>query len=284
MKLAKNYSHFLGSALAVLTLGATALAQSPAPPPPPHGGDQAFMADRPMGPEHEMFFSYLGMEHGLGDKVVKGAPYSAQSTTETTQVLADGNRIYRKMTGQIFRDSEGRTRRESSFPAIGASVSSGVTPQIAFINDPVAGVRYVLEEQEKIARTIKAHPADMPHVAEGPRHGFAQGQQPQIESLGKQTIEGVEAEGTRKTMTIPAGEMGNDRPLVIVSERWYSQALQTVVMSKHSDPRMGETIFRLTNIRREEPAASLFAVPSDYTVKEGHGFGGHKMMHRPPGA
>lgn len=89
------------------------------------------------------------------------------------------------------------------------------------------------------------------------------------EQLGKQNIEGVEAEGTRTTITIPAGEIGNERSLEIVSERWYSPELQLDVMTRHSDPRSGETIYRLTNIDRSEPAKSLFEVPADYTIKEG---------------
>ncbi len=82
-------------------------------------------------------------------------------------------------------------------------------------------------------------------------------------------IEGVEAEGTRTTMTIPAGEIGNERPIEIVSERWYSPELQLVVMTRHSDPRSGETTYKLTNINRTEPAKSLFEVPAGYTIKEG---------------
>jgi hypothetical protein len=89
------------------------------------------------------------------------------------------------------------------------------------------------------------------------------------EDLGKQMIEGVEAEGTRTTVTIPAGEIGNERAIEIVSERWYSPELQLVVMTRHSDPRSGETTYKLTNINRTEPAKSLFEVPSDYTIKEG---------------
>ena len=89
------------------------------------------------------------------------------------------------------------------------------------------------------------------------------------EDLGKQVIEGVEAEGTRTTVTIPAGEIGNERPIEIVNERWYSPELQLVVMTRHSDPRSGETTYRLTNINRTEPAKSLFEVPGDYTIKEG---------------
>jgi hypothetical protein len=82
-------------------------------------------------------------------------------------------------------------------------------------------------------------------------------------------IEGVEAEGTRSTVTIPVGKVGNDRPIEIVSERWYSPELQVVVLSKHSDPFAGENVYRLTNITRGEPAASLFEVPADYTVESG---------------
>ncbi|HEY1403787.1 MAG TPA: hypothetical protein VGB05_06655, partial [Pyrinomonadaceae bacterium] len=101
------------------------------------------------------------------------------------------------------------------------------------------------------------------HASEGERV------KPVTESLGKQMIEGVEAEGTRTTITFPAGMMGNERPINIVSERWYSAELQTVVLTKHSDPRFGETSYRLTNINRSEPSRTLFEVPSDYTVKEG---------------
>jgi hypothetical protein len=93
------------------------------------------------------------------------------------------------------------------------------------------------------------------------------------EQLGKQIIEGVEAEGTRTTVTIPAGDIGNERPIEIVSERWYSPELQLVVMTRHSDPRFGETTYKLTNINRSEPAKTLFEVPSDYTIKEGPSFG-----------
>lgn len=88
------------------------------------------------------------------------------------------------------------------------------------------------------------------------------------ESLGKQVIEGVEAEGSRTTLTIPAGQIGNERPIETVDERWYSPELQTVMMTRHVDPRFGETVFRLTNVRRGDPSPSLFDVPPDYTIKE----------------
>jgi hypothetical protein len=88
------------------------------------------------------------------------------------------------------------------------------------------------------------------------------------EDLGTRTIEGVEAKGTRRTTTIPAGQIGNDRAIDIVSEQWHSPELQTLVYSRHSDPRMGETTYRLTRLSRAEPSKSLFEVPADYKVVE----------------
>lgn len=88
------------------------------------------------------------------------------------------------------------------------------------------------------------------------------------ESLGSQIVEGVAAEGTRQTFVIPAGEIGNERPIEVVSESWFSPELKTVVLTIHRDPRFGETIYRLTNINRSEPDRSLFGVPGDYAVKD----------------
>ena len=89
------------------------------------------------------------------------------------------------------------------------------------------------------------------------------------ESLGSQTMEGVVVNGVRTTRTIPAGQVGNDRPINIVTEVWTSTDLKTIVSSKRNDPRMGEQTFRLTNIVRAEPDPSLFAVPSDFKVIDG---------------
>ena len=86
------------------------------------------------------------------------------------------------------------------------------------------------------------------------------------EQLGTQNFEGVDAEGTRTITTIPADAIGNERPIEIVYERWYSKELQMIVYSKHSDPRFGEQTYRLTNINRSEPDPSLFQVPTSYRI------------------
>jgi ABC-type transporter MlaC component len=92
------------------------------------------------------------------------------------------------------------------------------------------------------------------------------------EDLGDQNYEGVSAHGTRTITTIPAGAIGNERPIEITYERWFSNELQMVVYSKQSDPRTGEQTYRLTNINRNEPDPSLFQVPQGYkVVSDGQG-------------
>ncbi len=222
-------------------------------------------------------FGYISHEMSFGGATVKGVPYSAEAVTETTQTLTDGNRIHRTTSSKVYRDSEGRTRKEQSIAAIGPFVAGADAPQTIFIHDPVANVDYILQPQNHTARkmTIPELPKDIARAAPGTpaapvtvpisKPEF----QPKEEPLGTQMVEGVPAQGTRTVITIPAGQIGNDRPIQIVSERWYSPDLQVVVMSKNTDPRMGETVYRLTNISRAEPAPSLFTVPADYTLTDG---------------
>ena len=267
----------LNSVLAIffLIVGAVA-ANAQMPPPPP-----------PSGPGHDMF--YVRTFRLEDNKVVTGASYSADAVTENTQVLADGNRIARKETAKVYRDSMGRTRRDLSVNAIGPW-SSGAPMQMANIFDPVAGVHYMLNIQEKKAFKMpppRKSPAGGPGLMTKDRVFIAGGGMPAAgpemtigekdagvgnrseTSLGTQEIEGVQAQGTRTTETIPAGKIGNEKPIVITTERWYSPELQVDVLVKHNDPRMGEVVYQLTNISREEPDASLFQVPSDYTVQQG---------------
>ncbi len=234
---------------------------------------------------------FLGAEAGMGGRVVKGAPVSADIITETTQTLPDGNRIHQTNTVRFYRDSEGRTRRETSLNALGQLGVASNMPQVTFINDPVAGANYALNANDRTANRSSwtprgpgggrgnmqnRPPRPGPNAAGGPgfgpRGGFGRGgannPNTKVESLGRQTIEGVAADGTRTTMTIPAGQIGNDAPIQIVHERWYSPDLQMVVLEKQSDPRRGDTITRFTNVNRSEPSRTLFEVPADYKVIE----------------
>ena len=228
---------------------------------------------------------------GMGVSHVTGAPYSAQMTTTQVQTLADGNRITQTMTGDVARDSQGRVRRDETLPIM--TPSGGEAPQLIFIEDSVAGVMYALDAQKKTATkmpmmiqkpgtvtTSGGGEMGVTIMGGGVGGGFAtqsfktsggplsDPNNVTKTDLGTQTMEGVTVQGTRITHTIPAGQIGNDQPITITTETWFSPDLKVLVMSKSSDPRMGDTTFQLSNVQRTEPTASLFTVPADYTIQD----------------
>jgi hypothetical protein len=257
MRRQHRFQKFMMAAVALLVSGGCLIAQEL--PPPPHA-----MAVAP---------GMFGAEVQFSHKLVTGAPFSAQAVTEINQTLSDGNQIHRTLTASLYRDSQGRTRREGGLGEMGLwAIGQGKAPQMVLITDPVAGVNYVLNSTAHTAMKMPLPPMhDKPPFSEktplGPEGD--DNASPQTESLGSQMIAGVQAEGTRVTRTIPAGTIGNQQPINIVTERWYSPALQMVVMSKRTDPMMGQTTFQLTNINQAEPPAALFQVPADFTVQDG---------------
>lgn len=209
---------------------------------------------------------FLSAEMRFGDKIVKGAPYSAEAIVEHTQTLGDGSKLTSRSTAKIHRNSEGATHRNQEINPLGVlaaaeEATDTVKMRVIFISDPVARVYYRINPKFRVAVKI-------PFETLPPAPGSHANAAAVTESLGKKMIEGVEAEGTRSVITIPVGRLGNDHPLEIVSERWFSPELQVVVQSKHSDPRMGENTYRLTNIKRGEPDASLFTVPPGYRIQD----------------
>jgi hypothetical protein len=258
---------------------------------------------REVAPEPMLARTQLAVE----SKITTGRPYSAEATTEFVQVLGDGNRIARKTTVRIFRDGEGRTRREEMGP-------DGTVKSITIV-DPVADVSYVLDPvtrtahkspvkivypaiaYESRAATEREAAAVAGKIAVGSPAGAGQVddeikrrrevelktqargrgalqtamKRPDdriTESLGQMLIDGVLAEGSRTTTVIPAGAIGNEQEIVIVSEQWVSPDLEILVTTKHSDPRTGQTTYSLSNITRGEPRPGLFDVPADYAVQD----------------
>lgn len=248
---------------------------------------------------------------------VKGAPYSATAVTESTQVLADGNRIVNKTSAFLARDGEGRTRREMTM-----NINSLPLPKFVTISDPVAKTETMLNALDQTARVTKGDHGksvlieriktgtDEKAGTEGPalegvhrrleiNHNLLEENhrvltedltygadkiklkgealalateakktmgETRHEYLGSQVIEGVACTGTRETRTIAAGAIGNERPIEITSETWKSTDLHVIVLSRHNDPRFGETVYKLTDINRAEPDAALFQVPANYKV------------------
>jgi hypothetical protein len=241
---------------------------------------------------------------------VKGAPFCAVIVTEHTQPFADGNRIHTSDSSTLCRDSEGRTRREAGLNLLGAAAQQPKTKLITIV-DPVAGYRYMLDTSDKTARRMALPPnparekgvkgVGVPakadnvmyfRTAEAPgadvafgtvfvnHESGAEGQTPATENLGDQMIDGVHATGTRVMTTIPTGKMGNEQPILVTSERWYSPELKATVMTKHNDPWAGELKTQFTSVNTSEPDTSLFTVPSDYRVVEEKA--GPFMIRLPP--
>lgn len=212
-------------------------------------------------------------------RVVKNAPFTGDLVTETSQTLGDGNHIQQSTTAHLVRDSEGRTRREQSLNGLGPLGAAVGDSQAIFIADPVAGVSYALNPSNRtVSRMEQPQRGNGRSGKQPPPQNpgrWGRGAAPlgdfKTESLGKQTIEGIQAEGTRVTQTIPAGAMGNELPIQVVTERWYSQDLQMDVLTRRNDPRTGETVTKLINVSRTEPVHSLFEPPADYQTVDARG-------------
>ena len=288
----------LGLALIGITAFAVAQSDAPAPPPPPpHDMNVTFGAGPGMG------FAVAMGHDGMGEgNLVKGVPMSGEMVVTRDQALADGNSIHTQNQTTIYRDSEGRVRREIGFELATPSTGAAKRTMIV-IMDPVSGNRYMLNPQTKTAHQMPLRPgkAGSPDTMRerldvGSGTGEATHVRVQVgppgaaealsnmagqvsigsstanlktEQLGTKTINGLQAVGTRMTRTIPAGEIGNLNPIEVVTERWYSSDLQLPLLESHSDPMMGTMTIKLVNINRGEPDASLFQVPSDYKLVSG---------------
>ncbi|HWE48511.1 MAG TPA: hypothetical protein VG273_01905 [Bryobacteraceae bacterium] len=245
-------------------------------------------------------FGFIAAAPVMGARSMTGSPFTGTEERHSLQVLGDGTRIEQTESSQIARDLEGRTRTETVPGGSGA-------PAMVSIQDPVAGANYFLDVEHKTANKLPT-PKLMPgvrtmagsastatlagpvrvvngamagrtsvQIADGPQIMSFQttsamrgpGSAPAEEDLGVQNINGVLAKGTRTTINIPAGQIGNDRAIQVVNERWFSDELGMTVKSSNADPRFGTTTYELTNVNRGAPDPSLFQVPADYTVNEG---------------
>lgn len=206
---------------------------------------------------------FIAAEMRFGDKLTPNAPFSAEIVVENTRRLFDGSTVTKQTKGAVYRDAQGRTRREQPIDNIGGFpvVAEDGSPQkLVFINDFPGKTHYFLDLNRKIARQHPL-PENRPFLPDvEPKNG-------KTESLGTKTMEGVSVEGTRTTFEIPAGQIGNDKPIQVVTEKWFSPELQVVVYSRHVDPIAGEHIFRLVNIKKGEPSADLFVVPAGFKIE-----------------
>ncbi|HEY3930148.1 MAG TPA: hypothetical protein VGL89_17380 [Candidatus Koribacter sp.] len=225
---------------------------------------------------------------------VKNNPITADIVNSHVQYLSDGNKISNEETSHFYRDSEGRTRRENKLMLPG---HEGDSPSMIVISDPVAHTKFVLNTMRKSANefstVVDGGPASdkvmffAKTAGDGAKAGGSDDamfirkrtderivnapgpdSDPEtMEDLGTQTIGGFSAHGTRSSHTIPAGRIGNERPITVTTETWYSDDIGMEVKRVHKDPWVGEMTTKVENVRRGEPDASLFTPPADYKVQ-----------------
>jgi hypothetical protein len=250
--------------IALTVLTATVAMGQATPPPPPLPHDMMMGGHGPGG-------GMMGGEFGEG-KTITGTPLSGDFVVSHDTTLADGNRIHSESTTKVYRDAQGRVRREVGVD-LATPATGNVKRSMVVITDPVAAKRYMLNPDNKTAREMpmrgpkrqgEAHEEHMRAMG-GPDESGAVTK----EQLGIKAVNGLQAEGVRVTRTIPAGAIGNDKPIAVVTERWYSTDMQIGVMTLHTDPMMGTVTTKLVNVVRGDPDASLFQVPSDYKVEVG---------------
>ena len=215
------------------------------------------------------------------EELVKNAPYVATAIVESTQLLADGNRIVHSTQELVARDGDGRTRHEEVFDRIGSLEVDA--PKTIFIGDPVLKREYTLNTRDKTvtvqprvdinallntprARAERQNPSKEESNNSGEKEQQSVRRQREIrsEDLGEKILEGLNVKGERWTATFPIGSVGNERPLEASLETWYSPELHVFLYRKRIDPRFGEVLYRLTNIKRTDPDPSLFRIPRGY--------------------
>jgi len=221
--------------------------------------------------------------HPQAETTKSGAPYSATGTTETVQTLADGNHIVHTNASHYYRDSSGRTRTELSLSAVGPFTLEE-SSTVVMITDPVAKQRFVLHTEQKRADVLPLGPLALVASPGGAKHATAAGVAStststrclpetgsvpaKTVSLGQKTLAGLQATGSKTEYTIPAGQIGNEQPITVTSEKWVSEELGVTVSSTLHDPMIGDTQFDLSQIERTEPDHSLFVVPAEYALND----------------
>lgn len=209
-----------------------------------------------------------------GTAPVVGMPYSGIGTTQSATLFLDGNRIVHTETTRFYRDSQGRTRVEHTFLPINSTANSPPIALTVTINDPMSGERYILLPQQKTADTLpwRSGGAMAPPIPAArislPGLSFARGSSDadsKAVPLGEKLIEGIRVVGTQLEHTVAANVVGNQKPITVTVEQWFSPELGVVIQATHRSTIGSEITYQLEQIARAEPDAALFSVPPDYT-------------------
>jgi len=267
---------------AALIVGAALVVGAQDPPPPPGG------FGGPMGG----MFEFGGLMGGFGGKVVTGKPILATITITHTETLP-GNMISNASTGTFARGADGSTYRDVKFTSIGPWAASGTPREFAYIRNLAQATEYFVSVTKRTYRE-SAIGERAPRAKNGGKGSADSSTETVTDNPNGSYTDPVTktvypVDDRKVTRTIPAGAVGNQSPIVITSERWYSSALDVLLQDTHSDPRFGTTTYQLSNIG-QSPAASLFMPDPSFTQaaggfgKRGHGGPGKQPPPPPPAA
>jgi hypothetical protein len=197
---------------------------------------------------------------------VQHAPFTSIVTAEWTKTLEDGSTLTRQNHRVVVRDGNGRIFQERRWlvPKDGQEESFLMRTEIS---DPTQHTKYFCRPQDHICmlQDYDGGPAEVSEPV-----GSQDGGKTMLtrEDLGKNNVSGLEVVGTRETRIIAAGVLGNDRPLTVTKEFWYSPQLGLNMLVKRNDPRTGVQTFMVTEVGLAEPDPKYFQLPAGYTVKD----------------
>lgn len=243
-------------------------------------------SDAGVAPIFPQIFEVIANGGLLNDRLVKNQPLAAVFESETVRLQPNGTALTTRVVTRIYRDRHGRTRRmQTTVAANGTTAPNSNTAESITIEDPVAGFTYLINPATRTAfryklsvnqpqgsafndlvpRTVDVLRNDDPQTGLVKKYRL---EQPRVEALGRQELNGVEAEGRRVRFRIPAGAVGNATETEATHETWIARDLKILVKSSTKNPLIGEHNFRVIELMRSEQPASLFEVPSDYTIQE----------------
>ena len=212
-----------------------------------------------------------------GPPVVTDAPYFADIISTYDRTTPSGESLHREMRSKIYRDTQGRTRRETEQ----ITPSTGQKRVSVLINDPISNTVTSLDPQTRTAHVrdgsiipppkqavrsrpeILTAPPVASSVAVEPAASTAEAK---VEELGTQVIEGLTAKGTKITTRLASAAGGKEQPRTLVVSKWVSEKLHIEVLTEIDDVPENHRTIRLVNILRTEPESGLFEIPSGYAV------------------
>ncbi len=193
------------------------------------------------------------------------APFSAVVKTEWTSIMPDGSKSTVYNHRSIARDSSGRVFEERRYLTPHGNTQAAPIRVLEY-DDPNRHERFVCRPELRVCKLSRLLVPSMPVLQ--PAGSLPNGAGTLTsEDLGRKSIEGLDATGTREITTLNAGVFGNEKPQPVVKEFWYSPRLQINLVTERFDPRVSSVQnIAVTDVNLTEPDPKLFTPPANYRI------------------